>query len=147
MGRMPVEVTLLFADDDKAWCTILLNHLSSLKHEQLISLWDRSQVMAGADHEAVISEHLMHASVLLLLVSAAFLASHDPEWQRALWRRHSNKALVVPILLQPVDWQSTPLACLQPLPTNGQPITLWSNQEAAFADVVKGIRAVLSKVE
>ncbi len=50
---------------------------------------------------------------------------------------------MVPIILRPVDWTGTPFAHLQALPINAKPITTWSNQDEAFADVAAGIRRVI----
>jgi hypothetical protein len=84
--------------------------------------------------------------VILLLISADFLASdycYGIEMKRALARAQNKEAYVVPIILRPVDWAGTPFAHLQALPTNAKPITTWSNQDEAFADVAAGIRRVI----
>ena len=143
----PVEVFLLSANEDEAWHMMLQKHLNSLKIDGRILLWDTHQVVAGTDRTATLERYLNHASVILLLVSAALLASHDHEIQQSLLRQVSNGVLVIPILLHPVDWQSTPLARLQPLPRNNLPITMWPNSEAAFAEIVAGIRAALQEVK
>jgi hypothetical protein len=50
---------------------------------------------------------------------------------------------MIPIIVRPCDWQSSPFAHLQSLPRNGQPITTWSLPDEAFVDVVAGIRSVI----
>ncbi len=48
----------------------------------------------------------------------------------------------------PVDnWQGTRFGKLQALPSNGIPITLWDNQDAAFADVSQAIRTTLQEIQ
>ena len=50
---------------------------------------------------------------LLLLISADFLASdycYDIEMQRVLERHHAGEARVIPVILQPVDWQEAAFA-------------------------------------
>ena len=49
----------------------------------------------------------------MLLVSPDFIASeycYDIETKRALERRAAGEAVVIPIVLRPVDWLNTPLA-------------------------------------
>lgn len=138
-----VNVLLLFADEDKAWYTILLKHLSGLVSGGRITLWDTHQILPGTDRVAALEERIETASVILLLVSAALLASSDREIEQALQREILGKVLTIPILLHPVDWQSSRLAHLQPLPRSGVPITMQPNQEAAFVEVVAGIRKAL----
>ncbi len=84
--------------------------------------------------------------MILLLVSSDFLASdycYGIEMKRALERHQSNEARVIPILLRPVDWKAAPFKHLQVLPTNAEPITIWSNQDDAFTDVAAGIRRAI----
>ena len=140
----PIKSLLLFAAEDEAWRTVLLKHLSGLKSEGWIMLWDVSQIVPGTDHAAVLQQQLLSASVILLLVSAACLTSHDREIEQALRRQKAGDVLVIPILLHAVDWQNSRLAHLQPLPGGGEPITMQPNQEAAFVEVVMGIRRALA---
>jgi TIR domain len=142
-AQSPVSTVLLFANEDEAWRVVLLNHLSGLTREGQITLWDVSQIAVGTNRVAAIEQHLKRASVILLLVSAACLASHDHEIEQVLHRQKTGDVVVIPILLYPVDWYNTRLAPLQPLPGSFEPITMWQNSEAAFVEVIAGIRKVL----
>jgi tetratricopeptide (TPR) repeat protein len=145
--QKPLHVLLLFANEDEVWRTVLLKHLSSLMSEGRISVFDSHQIVPGTDRVAVLEQHLRGASVILLLVSAACLASHDREIEQALHREMAGKVLIIPILLHPVDWHNSKLSHLQPLPGSGRPVTMWSSPEAAFVEVVVGIRKALSTIE
>src|SRR5215470_11944730 len=94
----PVNVALLFANEDEPWRVALLKHLSSLKREGLIPLWDMSQTAAGTNRVAALEQHLKSAAVILLLVSAACLASHNHEIEQALHRQKTGDIVVIPIL-------------------------------------------------
>jgi WD40 repeat protein len=143
----PVEVFYSYADADESLRIELEKHLSLLRHERLITTWHQRQITAGTNRSETIDEHLNKASIILLLISSDFVASdycYGIELQRALERHNAGEARVIPILLRPVDnWQGTPFGKLQALPRSGIPITLWHNRDAAFADIVQGIRAVL----
>jgi tetratricopeptide (TPR) repeat protein len=142
----PVEVFYSYAHKDEVLRDELETHLSLLHRQGLITVWHDRHILPGTDWSQAIDEHLEHASVILLLISADFLASdycYGLEMQRALQRHQANEARVIPILLRPVDWKGAPFLHLQALPTGAKPITTWSNQDAAFTDVAAGIRRVI----
>jgi hypothetical protein len=96
-----------------------------------------------------IDTHVQTAQIILLLVSADFLASdycYDREMQQAMARHTAGDARVIPVILRPTDWHSAPFGRLQALPTDGRPITRWSDQDEAFLDVAIGIRAVAEQM-
>ncbi len=142
----PVEVFYSYAHKDEAFRDELETHLSLLRRQGLITEWHDRHILPGTDWSQALDEHLERASVILLLISADFLASdycYGIEMQRALERHQANEARVIPILLRPVDWNNAPFAYLQALPTDAKPITTWRNRDAAFTDVAAGIRRVI----
>ena len=146
MPDSPIEVFYSYAHEDESLRAELEKHLSLLKRQRLIAGWHDRQILAGTDWSQAIDTHLERASVILLLVSADFLASdycYGIEMERALERHQANEARVIPILLRPVDWNNAPFAHLQALPTDAKPITSWRNRDVAFTDVAAGIRRVI----
>ncbi len=142
----PVEVFYSYAHKDASWRNELEKHLSLLHRQGLITAWHDRHILPGTDWAQAIDEHLERASVILLLISADFLASdycYGLEMQRALERHQANEARVIPILLRPVDWKGAPFAHLQALPIGAKPITKWSNRDEAFTNVAAGIRRVI----
>ena len=102
-----------------------------------------SVLAAGEEWSDQIDSHLNTADIILLLVSADFIASdycYENEMKRAMERHESGDAIVIPVILRPVDWSNAPFAKLQALPKNGKAITTWGNIDEAFTDVAKGIR-------
>jgi TIR domain-containing protein/NB-ARC domain-containing protein len=145
----PVNVFLSYAHKDKELLPPLEDHLSMLKREGLISTWCDRQIMPGTNWARVIDQHMEQATLILLLVSAAFLASdycYQIEMTRALERHQAGQAIVIPIVARPVDWKTSPIAALQALPANAQPITTWSNPDEAFLEVTVGIRKAVEKL-
>jgi internalin A len=72
-----------------------------------------------------IDNNLEEADIILLLVSADFIASdycYDIEMKRALERHESGEARVIPIIVRDVSWQSAPFGKLQALPINGKAV-------------------------
>jgi TIR domain len=144
-----VEVFCSYAHEDKTWLQKLEKHLKPLQRQELISLWYDRLIMAGADWTRAIDTHLETASVILLLVSANFLASdhcYNIEMKRALERQETGEARVIPILISPADWKNAPLAHLQVLPTGAEPITSWPREDDALTDVAQGIRRAVEQI-
>jgi hypothetical protein len=97
-------------------------------------------------NKLTIPKNLSTANIILLLVSADFVASdycYGVEMAKALELHQTGQAYVLPILLRPVDWQDAPFATLQMLPTGAKPITKWNDPEEALENVAKGIRNVV----
>lgn len=102
----PVEIFCCYSHADEAWLRKLETHLSLLQRQGLISIWHDRRIVPGTDWARTIDTHLEIASVILLLVSADFLASdycYSLEMKRALERHAVGEARVVPILVRPVD--------------------------------------------
>jgi tetratricopeptide (TPR) repeat protein len=89
---------------------------------------------------------LNQADLIILLTSADFFASKQHEMQRALARKEAEGVHVIPVQLQPIAWDSSPLSQYNALPSNGKAISLWPNKDAAFADVVQGMRKILDEI-
>lgn len=146
MSAHPIEVFYSYANQDAALRDELEKHLSILHRQGVISSWYDRQITAGTDWAKAIDTHLSTASLILLLVSSDFLASdycYSVEMKRALEQHKEKESLVIPILLRPVSWKGAPFEHLEALPTGARPVTMWVNQDEAFADIATGIRQAL----
>jgi hypothetical protein len=126
----------------------LERHLAMLGRDGLISAWHDRQINAGSEWAGEIDSHLESAQIVLLLVSADFLASnycYDIEATRALERHERGEAVVIPIILRPCDWQSAPFGRLQALPSDAKAVTDWANRDQAFKNIAKEIREVVRR--
>lgn len=144
-----VEVFFSYSHKDEKLKEKLETHLASLQHQGIIIGWHDRMISPGEEWEGKISHHLSTAQIVLLLVSADFIASHycyDIEVQRAVERHEAGTARVIPIILKPCDWGGTPFGKLQALPRDGKPITAWKNRDQAFTDIVLGIKAVVAHI-
>jgi hypothetical protein len=140
-----IKTLILFHKEDRHLFQELKQHLVPLERDGLITLWDEDRVLAGTDRKEVIDLQLKNASLILLLLSAGFMASESYDLAiQALAKHTPPKGYVIPILLHPVDWQHSVFARLSPLPANGVPISIWSSRPAAYLDVVKGIREIIA---
>ncbi|MGY4829187.1 toll/interleukin-1 receptor domain-containing protein [Sphaerotilaceae bacterium SBD11-9] len=142
------KVFFSYSHDDEGYRDQLEKHLASLRHEGLIESWHDRRLIAGSNVDAAIDQKINEANVILLLVSASFLDSrycYSIEMQRALDRHATGEAQVVPVIVRPCDWMSTPLGRLLAVPKDGKPITTWPNFDEAYTDVAKQIRALVQR--
>lgn len=144
-----LSIFISYAHRDELLLKELEEHLALLQNQGVITTWHDRDISAGAEWEREIDTHLNTAHIILLLISASFLASkycYTTEMKRAMERHKAGEACVIPVLLRPVDWKGAPFGRLQPLPTKAQPITSWSDRDEAFLDVAKGIRDAIEKL-
>jgi len=141
----PAQLFYSYAREDEALRDQLEKHLTILQRQQVISGWHDRAIKAGTEWERQINEHLDAAHIILLLISADFIASDycwGKEVKRAMERHDSGAARVIPILLREVDWTGAPFSKLQALTQDAKPVTSWPNQDEAFANIARGIRQV-----
>jgi hypothetical protein len=146
--RRRLRLFYSYADKDEALRERLEVHLKLLERQGLIEPWHQRCLLPGSDARAETDRHLDQADLVLLLVSVDFLASNecwDEQMTRALERHETGKARVVPVLLRPCDLLSAPFAKLTPLPEDRVPVTRWTDQEDAWANVAHGLRRLITE--
>ena len=145
----PVEVFFSYSHKDQHFRDQLETQLSLLKREGLISSWHDRKIDAGEEWAGKIDEHLNSAQIILLLISADFIASdycYDIEMKRALERYEAGEAYVIPVILRWVDWRNTSFGKLQALPRDAKPVTSWIDCDEAFFDITQGIRKIVEQL-
>jgi len=141
-----MKAFISYAHVDEGAKDRLKKHLSVLRDEGAIDDWHDREILPGENIDDVISEQIEVRDLFLAMVSPDFLASDyikHKEMGRALERYESGEMLIVPIIVEPCDWQHTALGDILALPRDGKAISLWSNENEAFADVTTGLRRLL----
>ncbi|MFY0529642.1 TIR domain-containing protein [Archangium gephyra] len=142
-----VDLFISYAHEDEAFRKDLEKHLSLLKREGLIRLWHDREIIAGQKWADDIDRHLESAHIILLLISADFIASDycfAKEMKRALERHEDGSAVVIPIILRDCDWRTAPFGQFQALPKDSKSIKSWDDRDAAFTDVARGLRKAIT---
>jgi Tfp pilus assembly protein PilF len=137
------------APKDRNLFAKLTTHLSALKRQHLIDEWYDSAISIGNDINQIIESYLSSADIIVLLISADFLASkrcYEVEMQRAIELSKTGAIRLIPVLLRPADWETSPLDQYSPLPPDGTPISNSKNIENALYEVAKGIRKVVEEI-
>ena len=150
-AQPPIEIFYSYSHEDEALRKELEKHLSSLRQQGFIAGWHDRMISAGTAWEHQIDSHLNTARIILLLISASFIASkycYSIEMKRALERHEAGEARVIPIILRPVYWRSMPFGKLQVLPTDGKPVdsSYWHNHDEAFANIVEAVHKVIGEL-
>src|SRR5438105_9554371 len=102
-----VEVFICYAHKDESLMRELVSHLEPLEQQGLITIWYDRMIPGGADWKQEIDKHLNAARIILLLVSANFMASKysQVEVKRAMERHDAGEAQVIPVILKYVSWK------------------------------------------
>jgi len=148
-----IEVFFSYSHRDEELRDEMAKHLSILKRQGVIKEWYDRDIDAGSQWANEIDDHLNSAQVILLLISPDFMASDycfEIEMQRALERYKAGEAMVIPVLLRPVDWSGAPFSRIQAFPIvhggGAKPVTSWANRDEAFENVAKAIRRTVEKL-
>jgi len=143
----PTQVFYSYAREDEALLADLNAHLSLLIRQSLISTWSDRAIEPGHEWDRSIMEYLARADIILLMISSNFIESDfcwSNELKKAMERHDHGSARVIPVIIRPCDWKSAPFGKLQVLPSNGVPVTRWPDKDAAWLEVAKGIRNVIT---
>jgi hypothetical protein len=146
---MAARVFFSYSHDDEQHRNQLEKHLALLRRQGLIETWHDRNIPAGGELDDQIDWEIDRADIILLLVSASFIASaycYSREMARAMERHEAREARVVPVIVRDCDWHSAPFGKLKAVPTDGKPIVSWTNFDAAYTDVAKEIRRLVDLV-
>jgi len=148
VARIPVNLFLSYSRADSTLVETFLKHLAPLKTTGLVRTWYDRELKPGADWDREIQEHLEQSDIVVLLISADFLATDycvTHEFRRALERHSDGEIRIIPVILRPVRWETTPIGQFQALPTRAVPVSRWPSADEAFEDVVRGIEGTVAE--
>jgi hypothetical protein len=118
-------------------------HLKPIKRDHNLVIWKDRELLPGASFDDEIRAQLDQADIIILLASPDFIASdycHDVEMARALERHKAGECCIITVVLEPCQWQHTPLGKFVALPTDGRPVSDWPTPNAAYHDTALAIR-------
>lgn len=142
-SAQPIKVFYSYAHEDEDLRDKLNTHLKILVRQNIISEWYDRDIQVGDEWAEDIKKNLESAQIILLLISADFIASDycwGVELKHAMERHNAGKARVIPIILRKCDWTEAPFGKLQALPKNARPVMSSADKDEAFTDIARGIR-------
>lgn len=148
MPTQPLHVVFCYAPQDEDLCQALEAHLSLLVRQEYITSYSSRKIGSGADVRIEIDRQMDRADLIILLISADFLASdhiYELELRRALLRRASYPDEVLGVLVRPCDWKHGELALLDMHPRDERgeavPLTQWPSLDEGLKRIAETIRA------
>jgi internalin A len=145
--RRAARVFVSYSHKDERLLNELKTHLSPLRRLKLIETWDDREIEAGEDWREKINENMERADIILLLVSANFIASDycfEKEMRYALGRDKKKEAHVIPVIVREVNWKLIkPLSKLNAVPKNGKAVMKWSSKDSAWLNVSEEVQKVI----
>lgn len=147
-----MKAFISYSHHDVESLTLLHQHLAALRRQRLLETWMDREIAAGGVLDEEIAVALAKADLFLLLVSSSFLNSdycYEKEFQKALKKQKAGKAIIVPIIIRPCDWEIPELRQFKALPEDGKAVYSqhWHSADEAFEDVAKGLRALIEKLK
>lgn len=152
MDKILLNIFFAYSREDSKLRKRLDIHLSALKRKNFINTWYDGKIEPGKEWGKEIDFALAKADIILLLISADFIASdycYDVELKKAISRHEKKDALIIPIILHPCDWSELPFAKIQGLPQNGKAVTSdnWESSEYALSEVAKSIKVLVEDLQ
>ncbi len=143
--RLNVFYCYADAHEDLQILNELNKQLNVLKSRGWIQSWHEGEILPGMERDREVERQLYAADIILLFVSADFLASDrcHRQMQLALSRYENRQAIVIPLLIRPTDWKNSPLGKLRILPKNERPVTQWDNRDEALFTIANEIQTVV----
>jgi len=142
-----MKIFVSYSHADELLRIELEKHLAALRRQGFTTVWHDRKIRPGEDFAVAIDQAIDDADLILLLVSADFIASdycHEIEMRRAIERHKSGKARVVPIILRACDWHHAPFGKLNALPKDGVAVTSHANQDEALSSIASALRNLVS---
>ena len=122
-------------------------HLKQLQRDGQMVSWTDEKITAGSKIDNAISKELLSSQLFLALVSPDYIFSNycfEKEFTKALELQKEGKLIIVPIIVEPCDWLSTPLSTFKALPKDGKAVSEWNNPNTAYLDVVQNLRVLMN---
>jgi hypothetical protein len=144
----PVRTLLCFAEEDELMAETLKASLQGLQRRKSIDIHLIRDIPVGSEIQAAIEQEFEQAQLILLLLSADFLADnhcYEEFALRALHLHEQGKVVALRISVRPAMYEGLPLEHLKLLPENGIPIldTRWQGVDYACYDIARTLQDMI----
>ena len=142
-----MKVFISYSHHDEKSLEFLHKHLTQLQRDGVISTWTDRDIMPGEKVNQNISSALKNADLFIALLSPDYIASnycYNEEFKSALAMQEEG-LIIIPVIVEPCDWLSTPFKDFKALPADGKAISVWGNKNTAFLDVIQNIRKLVTQ--
>ncbi len=143
-----LKIFISYSHLDETQVTEFIKHLAPLKTNGLVKEWYDRKIIPGHDFQNTIDNNLENADIICLIISANFLNSSAcmNEKAKSIELYNSRGVAIVPVILSDCGWlDDKDIPVLLALPTDGTPVTKFSNADSAWQDVYTGIKKVIEQ--
>src|SRR5690554_4390691 len=140
-----LKLFISYSHKDETLVSKFISHIAPLKSNGIISEWYDRKIETGEEYQNDIDNNLENADIICLMISDNFLSSNAciQEKDVSLLLRDKKGIRVIPLILSPCVWTiHKELSTLLAIPTDGKPITSFSNQNEGWVDAIKWINQV-----
>src|SRR5947209_6398940 len=123
-----LHVFISSVEQDKAYLAQLQTHLSPLERKGVITLWSYNTIGVGTDRATAIKQAISSAELVILLVSADFLASSNYYNDYPLLEARAAQGIkIIPVFVRPCYLADTSLLRFQAINRSETPVSSMSN--------------------
>jgi hypothetical protein len=142
------KVFISYARPDADWAEQLRSYLRDLSKEELLEVFDDSQIDPSQKWWAQVEKALEEARVVVLLVSQAFFESAFVQIPYIINRANLEEIKVLPVIISPSNYQESPLVQIEPVNPFTQPLVEMAPREQTevLYRVVREVREAISSV-
>ena len=147
------KVFISYSHADRRFLDRLHIFLKPLERDGHVDWWDDTRLTPGSDWREKIKEAMDCARVALLLISADFLASdfvQQDELPPLLDAAAKNHAVILAVILQPVDFSKSKLSGFQTVNNPERPLgklRTRADRDEVWVKVIRAIEAALNGTE
>ncbi len=144
-----LKLFISYSHKDETLVSKFISHIAPLKSNGIISEWYDRKIETGEEYQNDIDNNLENADIICQMISDNFLSSNAciQEKDVSLLLRDKKGTRVIPLILSPCVWTiHKELSTLLAIPTDGKPITSFSDQNEGWVDAIKWINQVCSSV-
>lgn len=143
------KLFISYSHKDENLIEDFINHVAPLKNNGILSEWYDRKIETGEEFQDEIDNNLENADIICLMISSSFLASKAclEEKDSALKLRERKGIRVVPIILSHCAWTThKELSELLAIPTDGKPVTSFSDKNEGWLDTINWLMEVCKSV-
>jgi len=138
------NIFIAYAKADENILELLRKHLTSLERTEGVTIWYDGKIDLGKEWLEETEKAMANADIILLLVSADFIASdfcYEHQMKQALELHAADKASVIPVIIRDCAWENAPFSQLKVLPLNGVHSTssVWDTEDEPYVEIARAL--------
>ena len=143
------RIFISYMHADETFREALDKHLSPLLLLGRADVWHDQHLQAGARLYEKIQGNIEAAHIVLMLISADYLASKNCQGEMAIALKKSDAgtAVAIPIIIRECNWTILPIGKLLAANKDGVPIKSQSDSDVAWTQVAKKIGEIVNEWE